>query len=977
MTAEMPVVGTASTGLPEDHAPAQPLSLLRVLDQEFTELHAGDPGIADSAPPADMLELYQRIHGLTVPRAALCLSGGGIRSASFALGVLQALASYGLLRHFHYLSTVSGGGYIGSWLSAWRFHQRNDEAVFNALAKRSGYPVAGDETFAEPAELQQLRANSNFLTPRLGAFSADTWTGVALYIRNFLLNWFIFAPLFLGLLLVPHAAFDVLIWVNNAIGSLNWALLAIAGLLLLAGLAMSVAGRPARDRLSPSGLPERPVAPNELGFVLTVLLPVYLAGGFLATFSAWLPTTPDRMRWGILLARENGRELYYPMAYSMAFGAVLYAAAWLIGFFAGGGRPRQLRRLLGTRRHPVRPLAEMICYTVSGAAAGAVGALGIALYQHLSGLAESPGAPVIVQFLFHGYNRIYMVIAAGVAWTMLAVLTADLLFTGLTSYHRYGEADREWSARAAGFLAAAALGWLSFSAVVLYGPPASAAILGMVGGVAGLVTLALGNSAKTAALARQAGERLSLTTILSIATLIFIVALTILFSKIGRTGLDHAASVLGAEDRTDIKAWFAMGASVALIGVSVVASYWINVNRFSLHAVYRNRLIRAFLGAARASRRETGKTHSNPDPFTGIDQADNLTLKSIWPPAGHGGGRCLFHVVNTALNVVASKNLAWQERKAEPFVMTPLACGNPFVGFVPTRFFGARRDGITLGTAMAISGAAVSPNQGYHSSPIIGLLLMLFNVRLGWWLGNPRSGPKFYRREGPLLSILPVLDELAGRTTDTGDYIYLSDGGHFDNLGLYEMVRRRCRFILVSDAGSDPAGAFEDLGNAVRKIWIDLGVRIEFDRLDVKPRQNPPVDGVYCALGWIRYPEAPEEAGTLIYVKPGFHGSEPPDIRAYAALHEQFPHESTADQWFSESQMESYRGLGSLIIGKLCGSLETARTASSGRLDIEALAYSVTCYLESTRPQLPVVSDAADPRLTGVPGPDEGAHPPP
>ena len=102
-------------------------------------------------------------------------------------------------------------------------------------------------------------------------------------------------------------------------------------------------------------------------------------------------------------------------------------------------------------------------------------------------------------------------------------------------------------------------------------------------------------------------------------------------------------------------------------------------------------------------------------------------------------------------------------------------------------------------------------------------------------------------------------------------------------------------------------------------------------RLDAKPRQNPPVDGVYCALGWIRYPEAPEQAGTLIYVKPGFHGSEPPDIRAYAALHEQFPHESTADQWFSESQMESYRGLGSHIIGKLCGSLETARTAPGGR----------------------------------------------
>ena len=108
---------------------------------------------------------------------------------------------------------------------------------------------------------------------------------------------------------------------------------------------------------------------------------------------------------------------------------------------------------------------------------------------------------------------------------------------------------------------------------------------------------------------------------------------------------------------------------------------------------------------------------------------------------------------------------------------------------------------------------------------------------------------------------------------------------------------------------------------------------------------------------------------SLLRVKPGFHGSEPPDIRAYTALHEQFPHESTADQWFSESQMESYRGLGSHIIGKLCGSLETARTAPGGRLDIEALARSVTCYLESTRAQPPVVSDAA--RSTA----DRGARP--
>ena len=955
MIGGLPMSGR-SDGAAEDRPPARPLSLLAVLQQEFEELHSA--GAQAGEPSDDLEKLYQRIHSLEVPRAALCLSGGGIRSASFALGVLQALARHGLLRHFHYLSTVSGGGYIGSWLSAWRYHERDDDAVFARLTKRGGNSVAQSDGFAEPAELRELRANSNFLTPRRGLLSADTWTGIALYNRNLLLNWFIFGPLFLSVLLVPHSGFDVLIGFNDAFGSPNRTLLAIAALLLLAGLAMSVAGRPARDRPNRRGLAERPVAPDRPRFVRLVLLPIYLAAGFLATFTAWLPTTPDAMRWGILLVRDREKEVFYSILYPIGIGAALYAAAWLIGYFTGGGRFSQLFRIVGRRHDPVPPLAEMLGYALSGAAAGAVVALGIALYQHLSGVAENPDASQLVRFLFHGYSRIYMVEAAGVAWTMLAVLTADLLFTGLTSYHRNGEADREWSARAAGFLAAAALGWLISAAIVLYGPPASGMILAMVGGVAGLTTLALGSSAKTAAtLARQVTERLSVTTILSIATIVFILALAILLSRLGRLGLDYAVAAFGVRENTVAKAGIAIAASLILGGVAVLASYWINVNRFSLHAVYRNRLVRAFLGAARAGHRERGRSRSNPDPFTGFDETDNLRLAELWQPGGNDGRRRLFHVVNMALNVVASTNLAWQERKAEPFVMTPLACGNPFVNFVPTRLYGDRRDGVTLGTAMAISGAAVSPNQGYHSSPIVGLLLTLFNVRLGWWLGNPRSGRKFYRREGPRFSIRPVLDELAGQTTDTGHYVYLSDGGHFENLGLYEMVRRRCHFILVSDAGSDPTGTLEDLGNAVRKIWIDLGIRIEFDRIDVTPRQKPPVDGSYCALGRICYPEEGAKEGTLVYVKPGYHGSEPADIRSYAALHEEFPHESTADQWFSESQMESYRALGSHIIGKMCRAAgeDSPRSCEQdfAPLEIEPFICSVREYLENTRPHLP------------------------
>src|SRR5205823_1044382 len=127
---------------------------------------------------------------------------------------------------------------------------------------------------------------------------------------------------------------------------------------------------------------------------------------------------------------------------------------------------------------------------------------------------------------------------------------------------------------------------------------------------------------------------------------------------------------------------------------------------------------------------------------------------------------------------------------------------------------------------------AASPNMGYHSSPIITLLLALFNVRLGWWLGNPGTpGEKTYMKDGPPIAIAPFLFEMFGQTTDTRAFVYLSDGGHFENLGLYEMIRRRCGCIVLSDAGCDPNYGFEDLGNAVRKIAIDLGVYITFSNL--------------------------------------------------------------------------------------------------------------------------------------------------
>ena len=346
---------------------------------------------------------------------------------------------------------------------------------------------------------------------------------------------------------------------------------------------------------------------------------------------------------------------------------------------------------------------------------------------------------------------------------------------------------------------------------------------------------------------------------------------------------------------------FFLTAATLLFGIAM--GFFINVNKFSLHATYRNRLIRAFLAASRTTKAR------RPHLFTGFDKDDNIDLRELRAEKP-------FHVINAALNVVKGEQLAWQERKAESFTMSRLHCGSWHLGYRSSAEYG---DAISLGTALTISGAAASPNMGYHSSPIVGFLMTLFNVRLGWWLGNPgKPGKKTWRRGGPRYSVGPLFSEAVGNTTNRYKYINLSDGGHFENLGLYEMVLRRCRFILLVDAGQDFEYVFEDLGNAIRKIRIDFGIPIEIKVASPKKSEGT-VN--HCAFGTIHYSavDGPDTDGALVYIKPVISGDEPPDVSNYAAAHPEFPHEPTTDQWFSESQLESYRLLGLHAVEAICG----------------------------------------------------------
>jgi hypothetical protein len=537
-------------------------------------------------------------------------------------------------------------------------------------------------------------------------------------------------------------------------------------------------------------------------------------------------------------------------------------------------------------------------------------------------------------------KEIALLLAAvfGPPWILAARVIGDVVFVAPAELIPRSDTNLEYQARAGGIFALAQLAWILIFGLIFSGWWLAyhyigwiAGSLAVAGGGSGATSLILGGSQKTAALAQAAKDvrqYASLNTIAAAAAAICAGALITASSLV----LEILLPPVVPKPVLPHASWAAVGIAIVVVLAITATTCWIiNINRYSLHGLYRNRLVRAFLGASRHERaREETKNR-----FTDFDSGDSPLLHQLWQRGvvPHGDNWQPLQIINVALNLVSSKNLAWQERMAAPFTFSALHSGSgssayangafrrsyPLDGRLP---YGGRQ-GLTLGTAMAISGAAVSPNMGYNSSPGVAFLMTLFNVRLGWWLGNPqRDGHYWYT--GPGNALRPIFWEMFGLTSEKKPWVYLSDGGHFENLGIYEMVRRRCRVIVASDAGCDPDYEFEDLGNALRKIWIDLGVRIDFVGLDrlkkrFKERPTPATDAPYWAVGRISYRDADgkdSNDGWLLYLKSGLHGTEPMDILSYAMGHPTFPHETTANQFFTESQFESYRALGFEIASK-------------------------------------------------------------
>ena len=781
----------------------------------------------------------------------LAFSGGGIRSATFNLGVLQGLAKAGVLKFADYLSTVSGGGYIGSWYTA---------------CLKEGLT---DEKQREQA-LRHLRKFSRYLAPQAGFLSADAWTIAMVWLRNTLLLQTMLVSLFAVVLLSPRF-FEL--WFLTF--PENWTT-AAAGMLFLWTVGQAVfrmrrmsdadASVKAQESTDPQGVVQ-----------LLIVLPLLL-GGACYSSALWRTLDADRPAWCLYAGVAVGVATSLTARYSL-LRSVRDQAAWLLGVPAIGA------------------LCGALFWGLTFGLVHVYVGWAPELRPDGQWLAGMVGAPAIL-----------------ISLSLAVVLQIGLLGRAID------DAKREWWSRLAAFISIYSVASLAVAAAAEYGPLFVTLLLSSqlwhwVGGSITLGGIATTLSGLFAASSRDTGRTVNgkypnpgKELLARIAPYLFIAGLLIAVSagihfllagEVTRNWNDHwdalDDTLVGVDRR---RLWWSLGISSATL---LLLAWRIDIDETSMNLFYRNRLVRCYLGAARAAE---GKRH--PNLFTGFDFADDFGLALLNPDLDYKGP---VPIVNTALNLTGGDNAALEERRAASFFFTPYKSGSDRTGVASTVGIGKFKGGFQLGSCIATSGAAASPNMGYHTSAPVAFLLTFFNVRLGLWLRSPRLPSS---KQSARWGLWYLLKELFATADVKDHYLYLSDGGHFENLGVYELVRRRCQYIIAGDAEQDENLVMESLGGLVRKCRIDFDVEIEIDTSQIRQTDELGRSRAHCAVGRIYY-KNPDRTGYLIYLKSSLTGDEDSDILQYKAQNPAFPHESTGNQFFGESQFESYRALGEHI----------------------------------------------------------------
>ncbi|MBF0627643.1 MAG: patatin-like phospholipase family protein [Magnetococcales bacterium] len=924
------------------------------------------------------------------PLCGLALSGGGIRSATFGLGVLQSLARVRMLEKFRYLSTVSGGGYIGTWLSTLLYRNGNDINKMNEVLG-SGHG-GGQEAHA----IQHLRGYGNFLTPEPGLLSADLWAALAIWMRNTLINLFIVLsgivvltviPILFGVELMPIISPDGKIdsshihwllmlvlgaffagdllyrWLNGMpkiFGVLHWwycsvmvlvPCIGLAGdrilffrpfnhllywywlvmfLLVLVGIFINLKEASTQDNTiqSESNVIALIIAPTVMMFILC---------------TAWL-----------MRLDESDMKSASPSVWAFS-GIVLVVFAGVVFSFC---RDQINRKNAGA--DPSGSVRILFSWLVSGAVGG------VLLY----------GVTLVVRHMSSAMGH-WLTLCLGPLLVMAAFFVTSNTLNALAG-REIGIAQREWWGRFWGIVVAITLGGVLLSLIAVFGPAlvnwmidqlgtAVASAGGAAAFLASMVGIVLGkgrNSGEGQSSGKIVRLLVALVPWLVLATLFIGTAYVIhtamvddraeIFKHRAGCTVDHPLPGTPVGDRiacasdacpcpAELKQYVRVNnhilsqfrsdtVSVILIVAAILfllSLHVIDVNLFSLYHFYRVRLIRCYMGATTQSR--------TPFSFTDFTQKDEEHQGELIRMC-HLKRSFLYPILNTTVNMMHGVNGGWKQRHGASFSFTPLYTGfelpqgnMPRGCYRPSDQYMTAPDphkdhALLLSMAMTISGAAANPMMGYSSSALFSFILTLFNVRLGRWCPNPIK--KKWEKDSP--GGYYYLLELLGLADLTRSYLNLSDGGHFENLGVYELVRRRCRFILAVDGEEDGQYRFEALSFLTRKCLTDFGIPIVFDSealtalRAVQPApQTPqpppasavpefPVSGSHFAIGRICYSKVDSQAadGVIVYLKTTLTGDEPVNIFHYKANNPAFPQQSTSDQWFDEEQFENYRTLG-------------------------------------------------------------------
>ena len=723
----------------------------------------------------------------------LALSGGGVRSASFGLGALQALDSltdHGephVLDAFDYLSTVSGGGYIGASL------------VAGLMQGDHTFPFDSRLDEQETPETKHLRDYSNYLVPD-GVM--DYVISAVLVLRGLLVNAIIVLPV------------------------------------LLLAAAITLFSDPTVSALS---------TPSILGFDLSLL-----------------PIKPIEI--------EALQSFTLSLNLLFVFAFVLFASAIYSSLTFRTGTLRD-REILG------RVLAVFLVAVITTTL--------IEVQPFVLGAMVPAKAAPNVSTLPDGFAKDFLTWLGSKLPALAAVLTpaaALLVATAqkLANLAKASVGEATWSA------------WLKkySSRIALY---ASAVLVPLLLWISYLYLTYWGIRADHQH-GCGANTPFWLTTI----------------TQCRESWLENLTSP------TSITMRLGPIGTVYLVvaGVLTFICLFIGPNANSLHRLYRDRLSRAFLF---------------PRPVDAVTEPDPGLFKfSALKPRDEAGewrneaALAPYLLMNTAINLEASRELNKRGRNADTFIFSPLYVGSRATNYATTEDFERMIPDLALATAMATSGAAASANMGNSTKKILTFSLSLLNIRLGYWLANPNRLSAFVSRTYRWIANVGTLYfacETAGLLDERKLNVYLTDGGHIENLGIYELLRRRCKVILAVDAESDPDMTFPSFVALQVIARIDLGVTIDLPWQAVHkqalavtstslygPSGPPGVAGPHAAIGLIHYGAG--ETGVLIYIKSSLTGDENDYILDYKRRNSSFPHETTVDQFFNEEQFEVYRALG-------------------------------------------------------------------